>query len=256
MKQANGAQVISNDQNSERRNVVSCTDCKLKGGCFPIALEMPTISAFNAIVQRAQPLQKGEYVFRQGSPFTALYAVRSGAVKAHSVSADGEEQITAFYLPGEIFGMDGLGNNRYPTSVIALDTASICAIPFDRLRELSVSMPALQGHVFQLMSQAIVADQEMITLLSKYHAERRIAVLLQRISRHQASRKMSATRLRLPLSRIDISCYLGLTVETVSRIFSRFQKIGLLKLDNREVEILSLNWLQEIASGGQTNQAA
>jgi CRP/FNR family transcriptional regulator len=256
MKQANGVQVISSVQPSERRNVVSCGDCKLRGGCFPIALEMPTIGAFDAIVQRAQPLQKGEHVFRQGSPFTALYAVRSGAVKAHTVSADGEEQITAFYLPGEIFGMDGLGNNRYPTSVIALDTASICAIPFERLRELSVSMPALQGHVFQLMSQAIVADQEMITLLSKYNAERRIAVLLQRLSRHQASRKTSATKLRLPLSRIDISCYLGLTVETVSRIFSRFQKIGLLKLDNREVEILSLDWLQEIASGGLTNQVA
>jgi len=253
MKQA---QVISSDQNSERKNVVSCGECKLKGGCFPIALEVPTISAFNAIVHRALPLQKGEYLFRQGSPFTALYAVRSGAVKAHSVSADGEEQITAFYLPGEIFGMDGLGSNRYPTSVIALDTASICAIPFDRLRELSVSMPTLQNHIFQLMSQAIVADQEMITLLSKYHAERRVAVLLQRISRHQAARKMSATKLRLPLSRIDISCYLGLTVETVSRIFSRFQKIGLLKLDNREVEILSLSWLQEIAGGGAASQAA
>jgi CRP/FNR family transcriptional regulator len=254
MKQANSTQIISGDQSVGRRNSVSCADCKLKGGCFPIAAEVPTVSAFDAIVQRAQPFQKGDYIYRQGQPFTTVYAVRSGAVKAQSISANGEEQITGFYMPGEIFGMDGLGRNRYPTSVIALDTSAVCAIPFDRLRELSISIPTLQGQVLQLMSQAIVADQEMITLLSKYTAERRIAVLLQRVSQHQASRKMSPTKLRLPLSRIDISCYLGLTVETVSRIFGRFQKIGLLMLDNREVDILSTKWLQELADGCVTSQ--
>ncbi len=256
MKQSSSVQIIGNDSPVDHRHSVSCAGCMLKGSCFPIGMDVPDVTAFNSIVQRARPLHKGEFVYRDEQPFTAVYAVRSGAFKAYKVSEDGEEQIAQFYLPGEIFGMDGLSHNRYATSMIALETSSVCAIPFENLRELSTTLPDLQRYMFQLMSQAIVADQEMIALLGKYSAERRIATLLLRISRHQASRKLSASKLRLPMSRTEIGCYLGLTVETVSRIFSRFQKIGLLNLENREVEIMSVGWLCELANGGATSQSA
>ena len=228
----------------------------LKGSCFPIAMEVGDVGAFNAIVQRSRPLHKGEHIYHEDQPFTTIYAVRSGAFKAYSVSENGEEQITQFYLPGQIFGMDGLSRNRYASSVVALETGAVCAIPFERLREISVRLPELQQHLFQLMSQAIVADQEMITLLSKYSAERRVAAFLERLSQHQAGRRLSASKFRLPMSRTDIGCYLGLTVETTSRIFSRFQKIGLLDIEHREVEILSLDWLHELACGEPVTDAA
>lgn len=255
MKQSS-VQLIGSNQTSSHQPSVACAGCMLKGSCFPLAMEAPNIADFNAIVQRASPLHKDEHVYREEQPFTTIYAVRSGAFKAYSVSEYGEEHIAQFYLPGEIFGMDGLSRNRYATSVVALETGAICAIPFERLRELSARVPTLQRYIFRLMSQAIAADQEMITLLGKYGAERRVAAFLQRISRHQANRRLSANRVRLPLSRTDIGCYLGLTVETVSRIFSRFQKIGLLNLDNREVEILSLDWLHELASGASSRRTA
>lgn len=256
MKHASGMQNSEGNQISSQKSSVSCSACMLKDSCFPIALEVPSVADFNALVQRARPLHKGEYVYREDQPFTTIYAVRSGAFKAYSVSESGEEQITQFYLPGEIFGIDGLSRNRYATSVVALETGAICAIPFERLRELSARIPTLQRHIFQMMSQAIVTDQEMITLLGKYDAERRVAAFLQRLSRHHASRKLSASKIRLPMTRTDIGCYLGLTVETVSRIFSRFQKIGLLSLENREVEISNLDWLNELASGASPNRVA
>jgi CRP/FNR family transcriptional regulator len=231
------------------RSAVSCAHCTLRGNCLPCAVDPSVVIAFDAIVRRARPLRKGDCIFRQGSAFSALYAVGSGAVKVQSVSADGQEQITGVYLPGEIFGMDGLGSNVHPTSAVALDTACLCIIPFDRLGELSQRMPELRAHIMRLMSKALVADQQMITLLGKYPAERRVAVLLWRISQHQVRQKMSATCFHLPLSRIDIGCYLGLTVETVSRVFSRLQKMGMLKLDNREVEILNLEALHRLAAG-------
>lgn len=247
MKQTNNLQIIGSDHTA--KHSVSCSGCMLKGSCFPIALEMPSVTAFDAIVQRARPLRKDEYIYREDQPFNMVYAVRSGAFKAYTVSESGEEQITGFYLPGEIFGVDGLSRDRYATSVVALETSSVCAIPFDRLQKLSTTIPSVQRHMFQLMSHAIVAEQEMMLLLGKYTAERRVAVLLERISQHHAKRKLSASKFRLPLTRTDIGCYLGLTVETTSRIFSRFQKIGLLTLENREVEIMSLDWLHELASG-------
>ena len=244
---ANTLQVIGSDQTV--KHSVSCGGCMLKDSCFPIAMEVPKVIEFDAIVQRARPLHKDDHVYRENQPFTTVYAVRSGAFKAYTVSENGEQQITQFYLPGEIFGIDGLSRNRYASSVVALETSSVCAIPFDRLQKLSATVPALQRNTFQLMSQTIVAEQKMIVLLGKYSAERRVAAFLERISGHQIQRKLSASRIRLPMSRTDIGCYLGLTVETVSRIFSRFQKIGLLNIEHREVEILSRDWLRELANG-------
>lgn len=228
---------------------VSCSGCRLSTICLPIALQAPDIERLDAIVQRGRPLHKGEYVYREGQHFTSVYAVRAGTLKAYSTTDAGEEQVTGFYLPGEIFGMDGLGKNKHMSSAVALETAAICEIPFERLSELSIHIPSLQRHFFQLMSQEIAQDQQLIAQLGKNTAEQRVAALLLSISARNARRKLSATHFRLPMSRTDIGNYLGLTVETVSRIFSRFQKIGLLKLDHRETELLQADELRAIASG-------
>lgn len=228
---------------------VSCSGCRLSTICLPIALQAPDIERLDAIVQRGRPLRKGEYVYREGQSFTSVYAVRAGTLKAFSTTDSGEEQVTGFYLPGEIFGMDGLGKNKHVSSAVALETAAICEIPFERLSELSIHIPSLQRHFFQLMSQEIAQDQQLIAQLSKNTAEQRVAALLLSISARNARRKLSATNFRLPMSRTDIGNYLGLTVETVSRIFSRFQKMGLLASDHREVILLRADELRAIASG-------
>ena len=97
------------------------------------------------------------------------------------------------------------------------------------------------------MSQEITQDQQLITLLSKNSAEQRIASLLISISARSAKLKLSATSFRLPMSRTDIGNYLGLTVETVSRIFSRFQKAQLLEVENKEIRILDIEEMKKMA---------
>ena len=192
-------------------------------------------------------MQKGDVACREGQAFQSLFALRSGSLKAYRLTQDGKEQITGFYLPGELFGVDGISQNQHLTTVMALETASICEIPFARLEELSSLIPGLQRHVFKLMSQEIAQDQQLITLLSKNSAEQRIAALLVNISRRSSRLKLSATALRLPMSRTDIGNYLGLTVETVSRIFSRLQKTGVLSVEKREIQILDCAKLQQLA---------
>jgi CRP/FNR family transcriptional regulator len=228
---------------------VSCSGCRLSPICLPIALQAPDIERLDAIVQRGRPLRKGDYVYREGQPFNSVYAVRSGTLKAYSTTDSGEEQVIGFYLPGEIFGMDGLSKNKHISSAVALETAAICEIPFDRLSELSIRIPSLQRHFFQLMSQEIAQDQQLLGQLSKNTAEQRIAALLLSISARNARRKLSATHFRLPMSRTDIGNYLGVTVETVSRTFSRFQKMGLLISDGREIALASAENLRLIAGG-------
>jgi CRP/FNR family transcriptional regulator len=112
-------------------------------------------------------------------------------------------------------------------------------------------MPNLQRHFFQLMSREITEDQQLITLLSKNSADERVAALMLSISTRNARRKLSSTQFRLPMSRVDIGNYLGLTVETVSRVFSRMQKMDILQVDNKEIEILDLEGLRTMANLGR-----
>ncbi len=237
-----------NDSRCHHNPVVSCGDCRLSAICLPISLQVDDIDKLNDIIQRGRPLQKGEYLYRSGDDFTSVYAVRSGTVKAISITNDGEEQVTGFYLPGEILGMDGLAKNHHTNSAIALETAAVCEIPFSQLEGLSIKLPSLQRHFFQLMSKEITADQQLIRLLSKNSADERIASLMLSISTRNHNRLLSATSFRLPMSRSDIGNFLGLTIETVSRVFSRFQKNGILAVDKKEITILDMDELKSIAS--------
>ena len=227
---------------------VSCSNCRLNTICLPLALESDDIAQLDEIIQRSKPLQKSQHLYREGDEFQSVFAVRSGTLKAYRTTDDGREQVTGFYFPGEILGMDGISNNTHASSAKALETAAICEIPFTSLEKLSTLMPNLQRHFFQLMSREITEDQQLITLLSKNSADERVAALMLSISTRNARRKLSATQFRLPMSRVDIGNYLGLTVETVSRVFSRMQKMEVLRVDNKEIEILDVEALRAMAN--------
>jgi len=226
---------------------ISCGDCRLSSICLPISVHVDELDRLDEIIQRGRPLHKGDHLYHANDPFTSVYAVRSGTIKSIRITNDGEEQVTGFYLPGEILGMDGIARNVHTNAAIALETTSVCEIPFSRMEELSLKIPSLQRHFFQLMSQEITTDQQLITLLSKNSAEERVAALLLSISSRNHRRQLSASLFRLAMSRADIGNYLGLTVETVSRVLSRFQKQDVLKVDKKEIEILSLGGLKKIA---------
>ena len=224
-----------------------CNNCRLSSICLPFALEAKEVDELDSIIQRSKPLQKGQHLYRESDGFESVYAVRSGTLKAYQTTDDGREQVTGFYFPGEILGMDGIANNAHASSARALETAAVCEIPFSSLEKLSAVMPHLQRHFFQLMSREIAEDQQLITLLSKSSADERVAALLVSISTRNARRRLSATQFRLSMSRVDIGNYLGLTVETVSRVFSRMQKLNMLQVENKEIEILDLEALSEMA---------
>ena len=108
-------------------------------------------------------------------------------------------------------------------------------------------MPILQKHFMRLMAKELTSDQELIGLLAKSSAEERVASLLLSLSSRLKRQHLSATQFRLPMSRADIGNYLGLTVETVSRVFSRFQSFDLILCDKKEIEIINLNGLSAMA---------
>ena len=231
-------------------STVSCASCRLSELCLPLALNKSEIHKLDAIVERNRPLTKGDHLYRQSDEFKSVYAVRSGSFKSYFLSNSGKSRVTGFYLLGDIIGMDGIASDKYANSTSALEHSSICEIPFSQLGKLSRELPSLQHHFFAIMGNEIVKDQQVHTLLSSYSAEERTASFLLGLSSRYARVSLSPTRFLLSMTRGDIGEYLGLTVETVSRIFTSLQKKRLISVDNREIELLDIESLRDIVSRG------
>lgn len=224
----------------ELLNEARCQTCSLSSLCLPLALKLDDMDLFDAIVRRRPPLKKGEALFRQEDPFSSVFAVRSGSLKQLTTEGSGSEQLTNFYLPSELVGLDGIDEQYHPGSVVALETTTVCEIPFDRLDHLSEELPELRGQLYRSMSKELRDDRRMIRLLSRKTADQRLATFLVTLSERFRRRGYSPYSFRLSMSRTDIGNYLGLAVETVSRIFSRFQNQGVVSVSGREVNILDM----------------
>lgn len=223
-----------------------CQTCSLSSLCLPLALEVKDMEQFDAIIRRRAPLKKGDTLFRQNSPFNSVFAVRSGSLKQVTTES-GNDQVTNFYMPSELVGLDGIDSDRYPGSVIALETTTVCEIPFDRLDALSESLPELRTQLYRSMSKELRDDRRMMRLLSRKTADQRLASFFAGLSDRFRRRGYSPFSFRLSMSRADIGNYLGLAVETVSRILGRFQSQGLIAVSGREVNILDMDGLIDVA---------
>ena len=225
---------------------VACKNCTLSTLCLPMGLTPEDVERLDDIVKRTRPLHRGDFLFRNGDRFRSLYVVKTGSLKTFAPSAEGGEQVLGFHLPGELVGLDAIDKDAHACSARVLETSAICEIPFPRLEELTATIPSLQHQMYRLLSKEIAHDTDMLLLLGKKNAEERLATFLVNMSRRLHQRGLSATDFHLSMSRHEIGNYLGLAVETVSRIFTRFQEEGLLKVDRKHVQILNLAGIEAV----------
>lgn len=228
---------------------VACSDCSLSKICLPAGLDQESLQTLENTVSRSTPIKKGESVFNMGDPFKLLYAIRSGSVKLVRHTEEGDEQIIGFYLPGELLGLDAIENDEHKCSAIALETLTYCSFPFSRLEELSQMIPGLQHQLFRLMSKELGNENEMLLSINNKKADQRVATFIGNISTRYHSLGYSSTEFSLAMSRQEIASYLGLTIETISRIFSRFQNEDVIVADRKLITIKDKNRLQEICKG-------
>ncbi|MCU7833987.1 MAG: fumarate/nitrate reduction transcriptional regulator Fnr [gamma proteobacterium symbiont of Taylorina sp.] len=233
---------------------VSCNECSLHQLCLPQSIDGAELEKLDYIIERKKPLKRNEYLFQVGSAFDSIYVVRSGSLKTFSPTIDGQEQVTGFHLPGELLGLDAIGKGHHPCVAKALETTSVCEIPFDRLEELAQELPTLQHQLLRLMSKEIFDDQELMLLLGKKTAEARLSAFLLSISLRFKQRGFSSTEFYLSMSRNDIANYLGLAVETVSRMFTRFQDDGIITAERKHIMIKNWNALQQMAGISQLSE--
>lgn len=228
---------------------VACQECGLNSLCLPLGMDQDEFNKLDEIVERRSPVNRGDHLFQIGDDFHAVYAVRSGSLKSYATTENGHEQIVGFHFPGELVGLDAIAEGVHPLAVMALETTSVCTIPFDQLDNLSGELPKLRSQLLKIMSREISHDEQNMIVLGQKSADERLAAFLIGLSSRFALRGFSTTEFNLTMSRGDIGNYLGLALETVSRLFTRFQQQGLIRVERKFIEILELDQLHSLAGG-------
>ena len=235
---------------------VRCASCALRGLCLPVGLDADAVDRLDATISVRMRVKRKDTLYRQGDRFASLYAIRLGTFKTLVLAEDGREQITGYHLPGDVIGTDGVGDDRYTSQAIALEDSEICVIPFGQLDRLSANLPALRHNLYRLVSRDLCRDHMMMLLLGSRTAEERLTLFLLDVAERYRARGFSAREFVLRMTREEIASYLGLKLETVSRLFSSLQEQGLLQVQGRAVKLLDAAGLRRIVGQQVAIQAS
>lgn len=223
-----------------------CRTCAFASACHAVGYGKVELAELHCLVEHIGPFRAGNHVFRTGNPFRAIFAVRSGMVKTSAIDKQGREQVLGFYLPGEVVGLNAIYPDHFPCDAVALETTYFCRFSFPAMSALAARMPAVQQHLFRLLSKELGTAS---LLAGDHSADERLAAFLADLGERYASRGFSGTHFHLSMSRGDIANYLRLAAETVSRVLGRFRQQGLIDLDGRDVVLRDVAALQELGQG-------
>ncbi|MGD9583483.1 MAG: fumarate/nitrate reduction transcriptional regulator Fnr [Lysobacterales bacterium] len=225
----------------------SCGACALSQLCLPAGIDGEELKRLDAVIQSRRPFERGNTLFHDGMPFRHLYVVRSGTFKTYSETESGDVQVLGFHLPGEIVGFDALATDIHRCTAEALEHATACEIPFDLIQDIAQQVPGLSRQLLRVASREVVKDHEHLAMMGRKQAQERLAIFLRSLSdRHRRLHHIHES-IMLSMSRQDIASYLGLVVETVSRLFTRFEELGILTVERKQVHIRDFAKLDEMA---------
>ena len=226
---------------------LSCSNCGLQKICFPTGLGRQDLTRLDSIVERKPPFRKGDHLFLEGQNFEHVFAIRAGVVKIYQLNELGDEQVLGFYLPGDVIGLDALGSHKHLFNAVALDSTSVCSIPFNQLQRLSLQVPALNHQLLTLLSKGMVENRFQSEVLSKRTAEQRVAYFLLNLCYRLMGRGYVHTEFRLAILQRDVALFLGLTPETVSRVLSQLSVQRIAHWKRKEVSIENFERLRNVA---------
>jgi CRP/FNR family transcriptional regulator len=237
---------LSSARLAPRKHEVTCSICNLRELCLPGELCAEDLARVENVVYLRRRIKRGEALFNAGDAFNAVYAIRSGFFKTVVLDGEGREQVTGFCMGGELLGMEGVGAGRYHGAAVALEDSEVCVMPFALVEEMARAIPALQRQLHAVLAREIVHDRGVMMLLGSMRAEERLATFLLNLSRRFTRRGYSPSEFHLRMTREEIGSFLGLKLETVSRLFSRFQTDGLIEVQQKHVRILDSAGLEAL----------
>ena len=225
----------------------SCVGCSLRSLCLPAGISGDDLERLDAVVRARLPLKTGDGLFRAGDSFSNLFVVRAGCIRTTHPATDGEEQVIGFHMPGELLGLDAISDGLHHCDAVALERTNVCAVPFDQLEDVASHVPGLQHQMLRIISRELVQDHQHLVALGRRTARARLALFLHSLSERLHVAGYSGDDFRLPMSRDDIASYLGLALETVSRLLGRLSEEGVIAVERRRVQVLDAETLASIA---------
>lgn len=223
-----------------------CRTCALYHACAMVGFGKPELSPLHGLMEHLGPCRADDVVFHQGDPFEAVFAVRAGTVKTRQIDPEGREHVLGFHLPGEVIGLNAIYPGHFPCDAVALEDTFLCRFSFPAMSTLAANRPAVQQHLFRLLSKELGAAS---LLVGDHPADVRVAAFLVDLGERYTARGASGTEFRLSMSRGDIANYLRLAAETVSRVLARFRTQRLIALDGRDLRLLDPVRLRELGRG-------
>lgn len=225
----------------------NCRNCQARSHCLPDGADGVSLDRLERSVSSRLPLARHEVLYRRGDSCFQLYAIREGQFKTERMAPGGTAQVLGFYMPGDVLGLEALYTGQHGCNAVALTDSVVCVLPYAALVRLLGAEAHLQQQFHRLLGGEIARQQATMLLLGNARAPQRLAAFLLDQSARCQLRGESGSRLRLPMSREDIGAYLGLTVESISRLLSSFRQAGAVRVSNRMVELLAPELLQQIA---------
>ena len=237
---------------SQHKFEVTCSSCSLRELCLPGEVCLEDLRHVENIVYARRRVKRGEALFNAGAEFGAVYAIRSGFFKTSVLDGEGREQVTGFFMGGELLGLDGIGTGSHNGTATALEDSEVCVMPYALIEEMARELPSLQRHLHAVLAREIVRDHGVMMLLGSMRAEERLATFLINLSKRFVRRGYSASDFHLRMTREELGSYLGLKLETVSRLFSAFQKEGWIDVQQKHVRIVDVAGLQSVLNSGRS----
>jgi CRP/FNR family transcriptional regulator len=224
-----------------------CDTCRARdfSACAPLtAEEQKRLVA----IMRTIEIEPHGPIFDEAEPAENVYNVTAGAVKIYKLLADGRRQITGFLFPGDFLGLTH--NEAYAYSAEALAPTKLCRFPRRKLEALLEEIPRLEQRLLGMASHELAAAQDQMMLLGRKSARERVVSFILMLSNAAVRHGESGDPVFLSMNRSDIADYLGLTIETVSRTFTRLKTQGLIQLvDEKQIRLSKPEALHEIATG-------
>lgn len=230
---------------NEQVKYVECHDCSMNSICQPVTTVNQSINLSDGYLHKRIARK---VLFQQSAPLTDIYAVASGAYKLCQHTDDGEDNVIGLRFPGELIGEDALYLKAYNYTAIAVNESSVCKVSVEQMTSCGKLVPEVQQNFIDLLSrQSYVRQRNFQAYIGKKSADSLLAAFLLNIIERNASYTGNNDSIELPVNRNDIANFLGLRRETLSRVFSKFQKEQLIQIDGKNVKLLQQERLIKLA---------
>lgn len=228
--------------------VTRCSDCYLISLCLTKVLNTQQIVTFENLVTKHHNYQRGEHLLRNNQSVPFLGIIKSGSARTELISYTGDRQVVSFNLPGDLLGLSLFGacESGLLTSVVFLETSTLCTISLSSFRSLAETFPKLRQELVLRLSDEVARQQQLIMAANHFSAETLVTMLLLDLSRRLSSRGVDKKHLHLNMARDDIANYLGLASATVSRILTKFAQAGLIDVKNKNIQLKDFERLEDL----------